>query len=108
MSSPTSLYRSLLRELRKSAVTPRPSRSKAIISHLRLLFTSESLTPQEREKDAQNTLTFLRSQRTHKDLLQRYNPLSDLTPEERVRATARRVGLDTPVEHVEPSKAEHS
>jgi ATP synthase assembly factor FMC1, mitochondrial len=30
-------------------------------------------------------------------LLDRYNPLHDLTAEERIRATARRVGLDMPV-----------
>ena len=29
-------------------------------------------------------------------LLERYNPLIDLTAEERIEATARRVGLDMP------------
>ena len=32
------------------------------------------------------------------ELLDRYNPLHDMTQEERVAATARRVGLDTPIE----------
>ena len=30
------------------------------------------------------------------ELLERYNPLIDLTGEERIEATARRVGLDMP------------
>lgn len=30
-------------------------------------------------------------------LLERYNPLVDLTEEEHIKATARRVGLDMPV-----------
>ena len=34
-----------------------------------------------------------------KELLDRYNPLHDLSTEQRVKATARRVGLDIPVEH---------
>jgi hypothetical protein len=32
-------------------------------------------------------------------LLDRYNPLFDLTAEERIHATARRVGLDMPIVH---------
>ena len=35
---------------------------------------------------------------TLQELLERYNPLHDMTQEERVHATARRVGLDTPLE----------
>jgi hypothetical protein len=31
-----------------------------------------------------------------KELLERYNPLFDLTAEERIEATARRVGLNMP------------
>jgi len=59
-------------------------------------------------------VTFVRSQREHKvvcglfradtadffsamqTLLERYNPLVDLTAEERIEATARRVGLNMP------------
>lgn len=42
----------------------------------------------------------LMESRTHlpQELLKRYNPLHDMTEEERVHATARRVGLDTPIE----------
>ncbi|KAI0028201.1 hypothetical protein K488DRAFT_59200, partial [Vararia minispora EC-137] len=44
-----------------------------------------------------NLITFMRSQRMHKELLERYNPLVDLTAEERIEATARRVGLNMPL-----------
>ncbi|KAH9963194.1 hypothetical protein BC827DRAFT_1129193, partial [Russula dissimulans] len=44
-----------------------------------------------------NVITFLRSQRMYKTLLDRYNPLIDLTAEERIEATARRVGLNMPL-----------
>jgi len=61
----------------------------------------------------QNVLTFMQSQREYKvivlvtckilqstdlyqALLERYNPLIDLTAEERIEATARRVGLNMP------------
>jgi hypothetical protein len=33
------------------------------------------------------------------ELLERYSPLHDLTEEERIRVTARRVGLDTPIKY---------
>ena len=37
------------------------------------------------------------------ELLQRYNPTHDMTEEERVRLTARRVGLDVPITHDDSS-----
>lgn len=37
---------------------------------------------------------------TLQELLVRYNPLHDQTEAERVKATARRVGLDVPVEYL--------
>ncbi|THH12628.1 hypothetical protein EW146_g7519 [Bondarzewia mesenterica] len=47
--------------------------------------------------DMNNAVTFMRAQRVHKTLLDRYNPLIDLTAEERIEATARRVGLNMPI-----------
>ncbi|KAK9465454.1 hypothetical protein V1512DRAFT_254524 [Lipomyces arxii] len=46
--------------------------------------------------DAGEILTYLRSQRTYKILLDRYNPTATLEDHERVRLTARRVGLELP------------
>lgn len=39
---------------------------------------------------------FLRSQRQYQELLERYNPGMGMTQEEKVKKTARRVGLDVP------------
>ncbi|GLB33743.1 putative complex1_LYR-like protein [Lyophyllum shimeji] len=92
-------YRGILRELRKSAVTPRKS-NKTLVSNFR------SIAAQYQKsgdpvilQDMRNALLFLRSQREHKLLLERYNPLVDLTAQERIKATARRVGLDMPSVH---------
>lgn len=38
------------------------------------------------------------------DLLKRYNPLHDMSDDERIRATARRVGLDAPTEYKPPDQ----
>ncbi len=37
--------------------------------------------------------------RLKQELLQRYNPTAGITEEERIRLTARRVGLDVPITH---------
>lgn len=72
--------------------TPKGERNGQIFGHLRTLFISSTHS----QEDMQNMVEFLKASRNHKDLLKRYNPLSDQTPEERVKATARRVGLDVP------------
>ncbi|AEO63972.1 uncharacterized protein THITE_2109598 [Thermothielavioides terrestris NRRL 8126] len=48
---------------------------------------------------AEQYLAYLRAQRTYVTLLERYNPGMGMDEEERVRLTARRVGLDLPVEY---------
>jgi ATP synthase assembly factor FMC1 len=93
------------------------SHNKAIAAHLRSIFEkwrqSESLDVSRH--DVLNLITFVHSHREYKvglpsvyrdalptcyqSLLERYSPLLGLTPEERVQATARRVGLDMPVTH---------
>ncbi|KAK2466164.1 hypothetical protein APHAL10511_001806 [Amanita phalloides] len=97
VSRPAQLYRSILRELRKSAVTP-GKKNQGVIVHLR------SIVDQCRKsgdtqgiQDLEGTVLFLRSQKEHKALLHRYNPSFDYTSEERIKATANRVGLDMPV-----------
>lgn len=77
---------------------------------------SDTQVKQELEKAA----NFLRAQREHKVcvvglqmrrgvdelvqiLLERYNPLFDLTAKERIEATARRVGLNMPKLHTDSS-----
>ncbi|EDR12386.1 uncharacterized protein LACBIDRAFT_311736 [Laccaria bicolor S238N-H82] len=99
ISKHTSAYRGVLRELRRS-IEPSRKVNTSIVSHFRCVVQSyrESKDPQILV-DLDNATLLLRSQREHKRLLERYNPLFDLTAEERIHATARRVGLDMPVLH---------
>ncbi|KAI5832472.1 hypothetical protein K523DRAFT_344827 [Schizophyllum commune Tattone D] len=62
--------------------------------------TNASVPPtsgQAFSSDMENAVLFLRSQREHKALLERYNPLFNLTAEEHIKATANRVGLNMPI-----------
>ncbi|KAF8195962.1 hypothetical protein K438DRAFT_794023 [Mycena galopus ATCC 62051] len=49
-----------------------------------------------RYTDIENALIFMKSQRIHKVLLERYNPTGNYTAKERLEATTRRVGLQLP------------
>ncbi|PFH51460.1 hypothetical protein AMATHDRAFT_142531 [Amanita thiersii Skay4041] len=91
------LYRSILSEVKKSATTP-GKRNRAITAQLRAI-AEKGRQPENTQtlQDLQNALLFFRSQREYKVLLHRYNPTLDLTSEERIKATANRVGLDMPV-----------
>ncbi|KAM0562823.1 hypothetical protein ACHAPJ_001663 [Fusarium lateritium] len=102
-SSPVSLrslYRSLLREL-----PPRPilaSPRTPLHSRLRDSFATDSkspTSPDARAHAAAQAVAYLRSQRMYATLLERYNPGMGMDEEERVRLTARRVGMDLPVEY---------
>ena len=92
-----SLYRSLLRELppRNILSTPRS------LLHMRLRedFTSKNPLP-ARAETAEQAVAYLQSQRQYATLLERYNPGMDMDEEERVRLTAKRVGMDLPEEYV--------
>lgn len=105
-----STYRALLRELpnrRLSAPSPLHQRIRAI-------FRSEPESPsaastalpfslpktQEerviRIQEAEQLAQYARAQRTYSALLERYNPGMSLDEEEKIRLTARRVGMDLP------------
>jgi len=94
----------LLRELRKSAITPPAGRNRVILSSFRAIFDNAkepSVSPEVERKftrEIDDLIVFLKNQREHKDLLKRYSPLHDMTGEEHRAATARRVGLNMPVE----------
>ncbi|KAM0299714.1 hypothetical protein HYE67_006002 [Fusarium culmorum] len=102
-SSPASLrslYRSLLRELPPRPVLASPR--SALHSRLRNSFTSgskDATSPDARAHAATQAIAYLRSQRIYATLLERYNPGMGMDEEERVRLTARRVGMDLPVEY---------
>ncbi|KAF7968627.1 hypothetical protein HWV62_29793 [Athelia sp. TMB] len=92
-------YRSVLREVTKSSKVAQAARDKSITSSLRTIIAKQRADPKEIElfnHDIQNVVTFMRAQREHKKLIDRYNPLFDLTAEERIVATTRRVGLNMP------------
>ncbi|KAF8812384.1 YwlC protein [Phlegmacium glaucopus] len=87
----TILYRSLLRELRLSISTPRKV-NRDIMTHFRSLVESyRGEAHGKAKRNLEDAVLFLKSQREHKRLLERYNPLFDLTAEERIEATARRI-----------------
>ncbi|GJE84596.1 LYR motif-containing protein [Phanerochaete sordida] len=97
MSSPSlQAYRRVVREINRAAIAPRATRNPVVASSFRKLY-EQNRDNESFAHDMQNALTFMHSQRMHKVLLDRYNPLHDLSPEERIKATARRVGLDMPV-----------
>ncbi|SYW75852.1 related to FMC1 - mitochondrial matrix protein, required for assembly of F1F0 ATP synthase [Ustilago bromivora] len=52
-----------------------------------------------RQQNLENLHVFLKNKALHAELLQRYNPTTGMTEEERIRLTARRVGLDVPITH---------
>ncbi|KIV98232.1 hypothetical protein PV10_01900 [Exophiala mesophila] len=52
-----------------------------------------------RRQELEQLVQYLRAQRLYGVLLERYNPGTGMDEEERVRLTARRVGMDLPVEY---------
>ncbi|KAK1755625.1 ras guanyl-nucleotide exchange factor [Echria macrotheca] len=95
------LYRSLLRELppRPILAKPRPPLHQKLHSS----FRDPSLRHISVEQ-AEEMARYLRAQRTYTMLLERYNPGMGMSEEERVRLSARRVGMDLPVEYGKDDK----
>ncbi|KAK8045402.1 hypothetical protein PG993_005426 [Apiospora rasikravindrae] len=100
-----SLYRNLLREL-----PPRPGQPRSLLHHrLRESFSSQASSSSSSQQQqphpsiaAEQTdqfLQYLKAQRQYVTLIERYNPGMGMDEEERTRLTARRVGMDLPVEY---------
>ncbi|KAI0663095.1 hypothetical protein C8Q70DRAFT_1050787 [Cubamyces menziesii] len=92
-------YRALVREVNRASIYPRATRPNTVAAYVRAIF-EERRDGDDNERffhDMRNAATFMRSQRMHKTLLERYNPLLGLSTEERVKKTAHRVGLDMPI-----------
>lgn len=88
-----SLYRSFLREL---PIRPHSKTARSPLqSRIRETIASGSATPIEQ---AEQFLQYVKAQRMYATLLERYNPGMNMDEEERVRLTARRVGMDLPEE----------
>lgn len=88
-----SLYRSFLRELPPRSLS-RTSRTP-LQSRIRETIASSTTTSIEQ---AEQFLQYVRAQRMYATLLERYNPGMNMDEEDRVRLTARRVGMDLPEE----------
>lgn len=96
-----SLYRSILRELPPRPILAAPR--SPLHTRLRETFTttasSAAAAPEARVEVAAQAIAYLRSQRLYSTLLERYNPGMGMSTDERVRLTARKVGMDLPVEY---------
>ncbi|KAL8905400.1 MAG: hypothetical protein Q9171_006685 [Xanthocarpia ochracea] len=90
-----SLYRSLLRELPQ-----RPLSAPSLVQQR--IRSTIATQPQEhtqlRIDQAEQYIQYAKAQRMYTTLLERYNPGMEMDEEERVRLTARRVGMDLPDE----------
>lgn len=90
-----SLYRSFLRELPHRALSsPCPIQQRI----RRALSAVSGKEPTYQIAEAQEHIQYLKAQRMYVTLLERYNPGMSMDEEERVKLTARRVGLDLPEE----------
>ncbi|KAJ6437805.1 phosphoglycerate mutase family protein [Purpureocillium lavendulum] len=118
-----SLYRSLLRELPPRPILRAPR--SALHTQLRNTFAASSspslqssssassssaaaAPPHQHHQaraEAEQLVAYLRSQRQYVTLIERYNPGMDMDEEERVRLTARRVGMDLPVGYADGTGA---
>lgn len=90
-----SLYRSILRELpHRPFSSPSP-----IQQRIRTTFsTAPSEEPTRQVEAGEQYLQYAKAQRMYVTLLERYNPGMSMDEEERVRLTARRVGMELPKE----------
>ncbi|KAI0204519.1 hypothetical protein F4808DRAFT_345671 [Astrocystis sublimbata] len=93
-----SIYRSLLREL-----PPRPlvsSSRSPVHENLRQSFSASRDAPKSNTLgQAEQLMHYLKAQRQYTTLLERYNPGMNMDDEERIRLSARRVGMDLPKEY---------
>ncbi|KAF2103698.1 hypothetical protein NA57DRAFT_29482 [Rhizodiscina lignyota] len=103
-----SLYRRILRELpSRSHNQPRGqsllSSPSPLQRHIRSSFTSgaaenDADAALPRIQEAEQFIKYIQAQRLYVTLVERYNPGMNMNEEERVRLSARRVGMDLPVE----------
>lgn len=92
------LYRSFLREL-----PARGLRSSPIQLRIREAIKTDKNTGIAK---AEQYLKYIKAQRMYATLLERYNPGMNMEEEERVKLTARRVGMELPLEYEKDGKKE--
>lgn len=106
-----SLYRAILRELppRTPTIATSPIRSSirqhfvkpAAATATATETSSSSSSPNNdvaRRQEIEQFVQYLKAQRKYGELLERYNPGMNMDEEERVRLTARRVGMEMPAD----------
>lgn len=110
-----STYRAILRELpRRSLSSPTPLHNRIREAYRQELQSEPESKPQPENNasasrkvaQAEQFVQYARAQRMYATLVDRYNPGSLMDEEERVRLTARRVGLELPELHGEKQKKE--
>ncbi|KAF2488462.1 putative ras guanyl-nucleotide exchange factor RasGEF [Lophium mytilinum] len=106
MSSPQSpalrsLYRRILRELpSQHAARQKLSNPSTLQQTIRSRFAASAEPPAlpARIQEAEQFVQYAQAQRMYSTLIERYNPGMGMDEEERVRLSARRVGMDLPKE----------
>jgi hypothetical protein len=99
-----SLYRRLLRELPVKDQTTRTAHQKLsaaspLQKRLRAQFSNPTNANQaSQEAQAEQFIQYVQAQRMYATLIERYNPGMGMSEEERVRLSARRIGMNLPVE----------
>lgn len=91
------VYRSILRELPRRQLNHASPLQTRIRQFLSSGDAAESVS-RARLEEAQQFTEYARAQATYTTLLERYNPGADMDEQERVRLTARRVGMNLPAE----------
>lgn len=97
-----SVYRRMLREL---PLRPAPATKLSNPSPLQRNIRDLIVKPNNATKavhdhvaELEQVVAYVKAQRMYITLLERYNPGMNMAEEDRVRLTARRVGMDLPVE----------
>jgi ATP synthase assembly factor FMC1 len=103
-----SLYRQFLRELPSQPSSSAKSNSilstqSTLHARIRQNFTNNSHLEERqvirRIEEGEQFAAYLRAQRKYTTLLERYNPGMSMDDQERIRLTARRVGMELPIEY---------
>ena len=109
-----SLYRRLLRELPVKDQTTRTQHQKLsaaspLQKRLRSQLTAPlnpAATEASQAAQAEQFVQYVQAQRTYAMLIERYNPGMGMSEEERVRLSARRIGMNLPAEYEAPEGEE--
>ncbi|KAB8073618.1 hypothetical protein BDV29DRAFT_175068 [Aspergillus leporis] len=96
-----STYRALLRELPRRTLsnpTPLQSRIREYYCNQNAPEKADEEAVRARLEEADQLVQYARAQRMYAKLVDRYNPGMTMDEQEKIRLTARRVGMDLPVE----------